>query len=71
MKATRLSVVASLWDTTFVLPRMKPRTRTANTGKISLIKIVNMNNSRMKAGECLLSSEVPCVCARSIQNNSS
>jgi hypothetical protein len=55
MKATRLSVVASLWDTTFVLPRMKPRTRTANTGKISLIKIANMKNGRMKADECLLS----------------
>ena len=46
MKATRLSVVASLWDTTFVLPRMKPSTRTANTGKISLAKIVNMKNGR-------------------------
>ena len=55
MKATWLSVVASLWDTTFVLPKMKPRTRTANTGKISLIKIVNIENGRMKADECLLS----------------
>ena len=55
MKATRLSVVASLWETTFVLPRMKPKTRTANTGKISLIKILNMQNGRMKADECLLS----------------
>ena len=55
MKATRLSVVASLWDTTFVLPRMKPRTRTANTGKISLMKIVNIKNGRMKADECFLS----------------
>ena len=55
MKATQLSVEASLWDTTFVLPRTKPSTRTVNTGKISLIKIVNMKNSRMKADECLLS----------------
>ena len=55
MKATRLSEVASLWDTTFVLPRIKPSTSTANTGKISLIKIVNMKNNRMKADECLLS----------------
>ena len=55
MKATRLSVVASLWDTTSVLPMMKPRTRTANIGKISLIKIMNMKNGRMKADECLLS----------------
>ena len=55
MKATRLSVVASPWDTTFVLPRIKPRTRTKNTGKISLIKIVNMKNGRMKADECLSS----------------
>ena len=66
MNATRLSVVASLWDTTFVLPKMKPSTRTANTGKISLIKIVNMKNRRMKADVCLLSKEVPFVCARSI-----
>ena len=38
MKATRLSVLVLLRDTTFVLPRMKPRTRTANTSKILLIK---------------------------------
>ena len=50
-----MSVVASLWDTTFVLLRTKPRTRTANTGKISLIKIVNKKNGRMKADESLLS----------------
>ena len=55
MKAIQLSVVASLWDTTFVLPKMKPNTRTANTGKISLIKIVNMKSGRMKANKCLLS----------------
>ena len=55
MKATRLSVLASLWDTRFVLPRMKPSKRTANKGKISLIKIVYMKNGRMKADECLLS----------------
>ena len=55
MKATRLSVVASLWDTTFVLPKMKPNTRTANTGKISLIKIVNMKNGRKNADKCLFS----------------
>ena len=55
MKATRLRVVASLRETTCVLPRMKPRTRTANTGKISLNKMVNMKNGRMKADECLLS----------------
>ena len=66
MKATRLSVVASLWDTTFVLPRMKPRTRTANTGKISLIKIMNMKNGRIKADGRLLNYEVACLCARSI-----
>ena len=55
MKATWSSVVALLWDTTFVLTRMKPRTRTANKGKISLINIVNMKNGRMRADECLLS----------------
>ena len=66
MKATRLSVVASLWDTTFVLCRMNPRTRTANSGKISLIKIVNIKNGRMKADKCLLSYEVLCVFAKSI-----
>ena len=55
MKATRLSVVASLWDTTFVLPRIKPRIRTAHTVKISSINIVNMKNGRMKADEYLLS----------------
>ena len=54
MKATRLSLVATLRDTTFVLSMMKPRTRTENTGKISLIKIVNMKSGRMKADEGLL-----------------
>ena len=54
MKANRLSVLVSLWETTFVLPRMKPRTRYANTGKISFIKIVNMKNGRMKANKYLL-----------------
>ena len=55
MKATRLRVVASLWDTIFVLPTMKPGTRTANSGKILLMKIVNMKKGIMKADECLLS----------------
>ena len=55
MKATRLSVVVSPCETIFVLPSMKPRTRTINAGKIRLIKIVNMKNGRMKAVECLLS----------------
>ena len=38
MKADWLSMVASLRDVIFVLPRIKPRTRTAKTAKISLIK---------------------------------
>ena len=66
MKATRLSVVALLRDSTFVLPWIKPRRRTANKGKILLIEIENMKNGRMKADGCLLGSEVPGVCSKSI-----
>ena len=55
MKTARLSKMDPLWDTTFVLSRMKPRTRTANTGKISVIRLVNIKSGRMKADECLFS----------------
>ena len=65
MKATQLRVVASLQDTTLVLPRMKPKTRTQNTGKMLLFKIVNMKNSRIKADEGLLTEEVSCDCVSS------
>ena len=44
MKATRFRAVASPRETIFVLPKMKPRTRTENTGRISLIKMENIKD---------------------------